>query len=165
MPAQTIETLAQEFFFEAMLADYASGAAAPNHPTLPGWKQFVYQNDPFILVDSWCNMGGGTQIFFKGQLVWDMKYGGSYSSEDGVIPLLRAALYESCSHSNFTGGRGPQDFTLDGLKKYINNWRGDFTEFTGHEVITDPHRECSESLFGEHTYSGGMQIPRGSITL
>ncbi len=160
MPSQkTIEAAACEFFFETMLAGYASSAKPEVHPVFPGWKQILYSKSPFTLEDAWCGEGGNTHIYYMGHLVWVMRYRGSYSKEHGVIPLLKAALYESYSHGNFTGGRGPQDFTLDGTKRYINNWRGrGFSSFWGREVIFDPHRDAGEQSFGEHTYSGMLVI-------
>lgn len=164
MPAQTIETLAQEFFFEAMLAGYASSAKPDTHPVFPGWKQITYTKSPFTLEDSWCDEGGYTHICLTGYLVWVMRYRGSYSKEDGVIHLLKSALYESYRHKNFIGGRGPNDFTLDGTKRYVNNWRGrGFASFWGTETIFDPHRPHDEQRFGEHSYSGMLLVPPAMV--
>jgi hypothetical protein len=164
MSQKTIEERAQKFFFKGMLAGYASGTETSPHPTLPGWKQFICTDNIFTLIDSWCDKSGYTQILYMGTLIWVMHYEGTYTKEDGVIQLLKAALHDAYSNGNFMGGRGPKTFTLDGLKKYINTWRGfGFRKFAGEELIFDPRRPRGEQRFGQHAYSGMLLVPPGLI--
>ena len=86
-----------------------------------------------------------------------MYYEGSYTPK--VLPELKVALGETYRAKKFCGGRGLSRTFPDKELSYINDVRGDFTEFSGTEHIlgiTEP--DGGESTLGTHTYRGGVMI-------
>ena len=166
---KTIAERAEEFFFKGMLNGYLSDKKPDDHPTLFLWKQLIYTDGEFTLDDSWHDRGGYTKILLEETVIWVMKYEGWYSTETGVIPLLKAALRKAYTQGEFNGGRGPEELSHHNLT-YQNRWVGrnrgkrrGFEKFRGAEGIYDFRRDPEEQCFGLHKYSGMLLIQRHLI--
>ncbi|MBX4189656.1 hypothetical protein KW785_03660 [Candidatus Parcubacteria bacterium] len=149
----------QKFFFEAMLQGWAGGAAKTEMPGMPDFKKIEYEHDGFKLLDCYSKSlgsrfsGGWTVIWFEGIPVWMMSYSGQY--DPVAIPLLKEALKASYEHRRFEGGRGPVNFSRNGLtySNQTGNWK--FEQFDGREAI---HRIDDGRYLGHHQYSGHILI-------
>jgi hypothetical protein len=156
-----ILTQAHYHFFQAMLSGWAAGVKAVPIPDRPGWKQIVYEQGDFRIVDRFRVFESGmsvgdTVIFYCGSPVWHMSYGGFYPKED--IDFLKKALMHEYHQRKFTGGRGPDIYPemLSGKsgRRYENKIaspRDNFISFSGRESITDV---VSEMERGYHRYWG-----------
>jgi hypothetical protein len=136
----------QKFFFKAMLNGYAASKSS-------GHKA-EFREGNFRLLDCWCvNSGslksvGTTKIWFRGEPVWVMSYGGYYSKE--VTPFLKRALHMAYESGKFVGGRGL--CVIEDELFYHNSPRlNDFSRFEGHEEILGNRGEV---LLGSHDYWG-----------
>lgn len=150
----------KRFFFEAMLAGYASGVDPSSSADLPNGKIIRFEDGEWLLVDLWTESPnsyqtvGTTTIFFKQIPVWDMQYDGQYNPD--AIETLKLALNEAHRNSLFVGGRGVMKFTHNGLT-YTNS-PGDnrFILFNGTEQIKSQNGD----FLGGHRYSGGIRFPK-----
>lgn len=127
----SILRMAKEIFFKAMLAGYAGdGGGVKKEKTPDGYKTLTYEEGKFCVVDCYCvtphsnRSAGTTTIFYEGQAIWWMSYGGWY--EERAIPTLKKALVKAYRHGRFIGGRGVHwtkgfSFENDGLSYLYDN--------------------------------------------
>ena len=131
------------FLVEAKRQTYAGldDDATISAPILPGSKQLEYHDHDLSYRDIYFGMS-----FFVGQetvqagpkIIWSMSYAGGTASDIrdreqflAIYAFLRTALLAIPDDRPF---RGPAQFE-DGEFRYVNNWRGDVTEFSGEEQI------------------------------
>jgi hypothetical protein len=138
-------------FFKAILAGYAGdGSGVKKEKSPDGYKTLIYEEGKFRVADRYCvtphsdKSAGTTTIFFEGQPIWWMSYGGEYHKSE--IPLLKEALSKAYHEQTFCGGRGPETFG----DLYFNRFRGNFESFSGTEVINSPRG----NVLGYHHYLG-----------
>ena len=154
----------QGFFFEMMLAGYASGKEPESFFRFPGHqgaKRISYQKaGGWNGTDEWekthpSKGSDGTTIIYKnGYPVWRMDYWGHYPKE--CLPFLRLALTKNYDEGKWLGGRGPHVFE-DKHWFYSNSVLGkhDFHEFHGREFIADNMKNIE---VGYHEYRGRSLI-------
>lgn len=152
-----LKDVTKAFFFKAMLQGWAGEGIITKPCDWPGYKVLRFEEDKFILIDSYCVAGkshspkstGTTTIWYDGTPVWWMSYGGFY--EKSAIPLLKEALLSAYGAGVFMGGRGFSAFR-HGSMMYINHAEtNDFSSFRGREEIIEI---ASCSYLGEHEYWG-----------
>ena len=169
MNVQAILKKAQEVFFRALLAGYASGTEKkdPRLTTTTSMFDFktinTYRDGDFIVVDEWTKTDdsdvsfGSTTILFEEVPIWFMTYSGLYPKK--VIPFLKEALTTQYKTGEFRGGRGPCIFNSKGLT-YVNgsskiNGIIDFSCFSGQETI---FVQGTKEERGFHVYYGMSMI-------
>lgn len=160
--------LAEEIFFKAMLAGYASDAGnIEKEETLDGYKTLTFEEGEWKVVDRYCvtpfsdSSVGTTTIFYQGKAVWWMAYGGSYPKS--VIPFLKESLRQTYQQSVFIGGRGPDRFVDSDENPrfiYLNETKGlvtlndqSFESFQGKETVIEISSSSSRCI-GWHKYWG-----------
>jgi len=151
----------QGFFFEMMLAGYASGKEPESFIRFPGHrgaKRISYQETGgWNVTDEWepTNSGDGskgtTTIYKDGYPVWEMHYWGEYPKK--CIPFLKLAIANNYKKQIWLGGRGPYEFA-DKDWLYHNSPAGkhSFLNFHGHEFIVN---KSLGKKVGWHSYIGG----------
>jgi hypothetical protein len=160
-----------EFFLTAMAAGYATkGVKKVKIEAFPGSKAIPFEQGDFRLLDMWFvapgsdHSTGMTTIWYKGNPVWVMHYGGWYDPR--VIPFLKRCLYKAYVRDRtFRGGRGwgPMVGRIGNRRvMYDNHMTLDAADglFAGRETITSPSRAKS---YGYHWYSGGPLAELASI--
>jgi hypothetical protein len=153
---------AEEMFFYGMQRGYVLGC--PNVTSIfrpENWKEVIHKDGMWKVVDSWNDNGGNTKIYRGPDLVWIMRYGGIYPAD--VIGLLKAALADRYMARDFCGGRGPRSYATPQIAGLYQNFcTGDFSRFSGSEMIYDVSEESQLDegtlILGEYTYWGGMII-------
>ena len=152
----------EQFFFDAMIHGYAAGIKGTPVPNMPGYKQIVFRDDDFLLVDQWgttphsSKSAGTTKIWSQDVPVWFMSYGGEYP--DHLIPFLRLAIRSAYESHQFFGGRGPRIFNngipfpeKEDSLLYVNQIHvNGFGRFSGYECINSH----AKRHIGYHTYWG-----------
>lgn len=151
-------------FFNPLLSGYAGNCPPETVSRFegdPGTKRNTWQGeDGWLGIDEWrtTKLGDGsngtTSIYYRGDLVWEMQYGGSYP--DKAIPFLREALMSNYTMRIWLGGRGPSVFS-NGSLRYTNEVVGvnNFYDFQGSERIQE-YTDDGMTLVGEHDYRGGF---------
>lgn len=153
-------------FFKAMLAGYAGDNSGVKKEKSPdGYTTLTWpptgDHKGFVVVDRYCvtphsdKSTGTTTIFFEGQPVWWMTYGGEYKKS--TIPFLKEALKETYRQSKFLGGRGPSRFQKDNLV-YVNRRGFDGTRFALFEGREEIVEIPSLNSVGFHKYFGMLLI-------
>ncbi len=152
---------AKLFFFRGMLAGYASGAKPEKVPGMPGFKQHVFMDGDWKLLDRWCvhsetqKSFGTTTIWLAGQPIWTMTYGGYYLKE--AIPCLKKALMDAYRREQFWGGRGMAEYALTRCSStyyYLNEPKTiTFSSFEGRESMREQH-DSGVTYLGSHKYWG-----------
>lgn len=110
-----------DFFFEASMATYASGAEAKESTTLPGGKEYTYERCDLRYVDRYVsgqvgNRGqsaGHTYIEFvpEQRVLWIAGYDGWWLKTcEGVNSFHRRALMAAYENRQFRYGRGPEEY-------------------------------------------------------
>jgi len=160
---EDILTGAEQVFFKAMLDGYAGneGQKSQKTKTPDGYVNIEYVDGDYRVLDRYCvtpyscSSTGTTTIFFLGNPVWWMSYGGRY--EDEVIPFLKEVLAVAYKNGDFCGGRGPKDWTKGDLQ-YQNEGNpiddNTFEMFEGAEVIIKKSEKVTETVMGGHRYWG-----------
>ena len=153
----SIRRRAMKIFFKAMLAGYAGdGSGVKKEKTPDGYRTLTWppegDSDGFVVVDRYCvtpqsaMSAGTTTIFFRGEPIWWMSYGGEYSPL--AITTLKMALAEAYKDGDFCGGRGhAHRFPCF---EYRNDHYGNFVSFNGRETVRDPRG----NELGYHRYFG-----------
>lgn len=155
----------QQIFFRAMANGYAAAAPKGSIKELPGSKTITRtygsrdNDERWRVVDCWLSNGdkssGTTTIWFSGEPVWIMHYGGWYFEE--ALPFLKECLHRAyVTEEYFYGGRGPV-FVRGDRFTYVNRYHGMFAEFHGEEGIFDFDGKCA----GFHWYRG-MSLASGN---
>ncbi len=154
----------RNFFFEFMLAGYASGRTPETVIRFPGdygTKRHSYGNlAGWYGIDEWRTTkfhdgsAGTTSLYHKGHLVWEMHYFGHYP--EACLSFLKSALLACYQSSIWEGGRGPERFE-DDVWRYQNmvNYDRDLTRFSGREFILN---RATLQEAGEHRYFGGSLL-------
>ncbi len=153
---------ALKVFFKALLAGYAGDGSGVKKEKFPdGRRIHTWEEGFFKVVDEWRVFPnsdwsmGNTTIFFKGNAVWGMSYGGCYP--EAVIPFLKKALAEAYKDENFNCGRGPIVYAgdIDGVSLvYLNTNNpacNNFLLFSGEEKIL---KGCDSTILGFHKFFG-----------
>ncbi len=150
-----------DFLLRARSHGYAGGAEKVKNPQRPGFKEFPpYVEGNFEYIDSYSGYyyaPGQEVIRFKGIPVWNMAYNG------GMTPMFHGNLELSKQTFSFLKEalskveksepfRGPRIFK-DGDFEYINEGKGDITNFRGVERIILNHKQ----VFMQE-YIGGLII-------
>jgi len=156
---------AEQLFFRAMLAGYATDALAQPIPGMPGYKLHSHTEGPYTLTDCYWTTKhsnqsyGETVITYDGQPIWHMRYGGAYPKF--VIPFLKQVLESTYRLGHFCGGRGEYDECQvdqddDSIIKiwYENtcDMSSSFTSFGGGESICT--FEHGKKVIGHHAFQG-----------
>jgi len=148
-------------FFKAMRAGYASNAQSSiKTKTSDGYRIITFTDGDFRVEDRYCvtphsnSSAGTTTIFYKGDPVWWMSYGGFYPED--VIEFLKVALLYQYNRGIFFGGRGPTFITSgDGLayenRPVLEDAEDHFWKFKGREEI---YNQITGKLLGFHEYWG-----------
>jgi predicted Rdx family selenoprotein len=144
-----------DVYYRAMLASYFGTKQNDNVMTVKNNDQTVTtyrEGDDFIAIDSYSETGGKTEIFYQGELVWEMTYSGNYPRN--TIPTLMSAIKANLEKKIFMGGRGPERFDND-IYVYENNIESnDPMNFRGIEKIYVPGPVIEPVILGYHQYSG-----------
>jgi len=165
--------LARGVFFRAMLAGYAGNGNGKNDKIVKTKSSngnevtIIFNEGDFMVIDRYYvtpgfnTLAGMTLIFFKGNPIWWMSYGGEYPKE--VIPFLKLVLAEEYRIGSFRGGRGPIEWA-DKKYRYRNRPTGNtcFDSFFGREEITIA---SSNGLIGFHDYQGASMIGHPPMVL
>lgn len=154
----TIEKQIRDFFFNAMVRGYSSGAPKRDVPDMPGFREIEIREGDFRLLDRYSRYLGTVRsatgtitIWMKDQPVWTMYYRGSYRKD--ALPHLRVSLHKAYEERRFEGGRGVLAYTK-GLYSYTNEVaRGHFESFSGRENI--------RAMGGEYDHITGPQYLGG----
>ncbi len=150
----------QEFYIEAMLAGFLGNA--PRRPVLgkPDFLQIEIERGQYRLLDEYQKTQGSTYSFGSIMIwssdvpVWGMSFSGHYSKE--ARRVVKAAMRAALEKGMFVGGRGLQDFSLNGLR-YTNQFgRWDFRDFDGNESVYDHTNLLSH---GRQRYHGHAVRP------
>lgn len=159
----------QKAFLDAMAYGYADPGCRPMTPIgPPGLRETIWQAGPWRAIDRWVTNNisdysdGMTVIWFQGQAIWTMHYGGWYKKK--VIQYLKKALFQAyVVDRQFVGGRGPEEMRVSRRSRlrYQNLVVGgsSFASFQGVESIVDDKGKS----FGTHWYRGGLLIPSGLL--
>lgn len=140
-----------DFFFEASMATYASGAKAQSSTALPGGKEYTYERDNLRYVDRYVsgqlgNRGqsaGHTYIEFlpESRVLWIAGYDGwwlkpieGFEVIHDVNAFHRRALMAAYENRTFLCGRGPEEFT-EGIYTYHNEAEEPLMDENHHEWI------------------------------
>ncbi|MEI8339132.1 MAG: hypothetical protein WCF94_00535 [bacterium] len=142
-----------EVYFKAMLAGYfGEKSGEVTIEKINNKKTLTYKDGNFIVVDSYTDNFGTTEISWRGNTVWMMFYYGHYSTE--AIPHLIAALKPQLENKIWLGGRGPK---LVEMGKYFYEnivEANDPMEFRGMESITSLGLDDKPVVIGYHRYCG-----------
>lgn len=147
---------AQRCFFLAMLAGWAGDAEATPAVNKPGFKQTIYLEGDFCVLDEYgkgrgSNFSTGTTtIWYFDEPVWVMTYGGCYREDE--IPFLKSVLVDAYRKGEFYNGRGYYWVESPNLI-YSNMPRRDctFLDFGGREEIST---RANNIPLGHHWYHG-----------
>jgi len=144
-----------DVYYRTMLASYFGTNQDDNVMTVKNNDQTVTtyrEGEDFIVIDSYGDNGGKTEIFYQGELVWEMTYNGSYPKS--AIPTLMSAIKANLEKKIFMGGRGPARFD-DDIYVYENNVESnDPMNFHGAEKIYVPGPVLEPVIVGHHSYYG-----------
>ena len=150
---------AEQVYLRFMAQGWASGAEPLELDGRPG---FMFKQGAFTFFDQWevnqdsGRSAGTTSIYYRGQLIWIMFYGGYYSSE--ASKLVKQALLKAYQDCRFIGGRGPTCFVHEELShlEYFNqidlSFKG-FICFSGRERVIDRSQPSNPEI-GFHKYMG-----------
>jgi len=155
----------EDIFFKAMNTGYANNSQKETFADIGKMVDFTDGSwsviDGYLVTPLGPRSGGLMAMSYEGIPVWLLQYAGQYEEE--AIPCLKAALIAAYSEKKFFGGRGPEQFTLDGLV-YQNEvdraYRQDFKKsnfFKGYESIRTAIGVPQRCL-GWHSYQGMMMI-------
>jgi hypothetical protein len=158
-----ILTKAMKIFFRALLDGYIGNRRNVRKDHRPNGEKIITWISPdgvWKVVDRYTTTRGSkcsagfTTIFFRGEAVWWMSYGGWY--EKNTIPFLKKCLARAYGLKIWNGGRGCRFFTDPGHPGiiYSNTTRpmeNDFGHFQGEEKITV---EKDSKILGYHKFMG-----------
>lgn len=147
---------AEQIFLRFMAQGWPSGA----EPLLLEDKTgFLFKQGAFTFLDQWeVNESSGHSadtitIYYQGQLIWFMSYGGYYPKEAST--LVKQALLEVYQRYQFVGGRGPTHYA-SGHLEYFNQvdpmFQG-FKCFSGRDRVIDRSQPSNPEI-GWHKYMG-----------
>jgi hypothetical protein len=159
----TILANAKKIFFKALLAGYVGNKKNVRKEQRPNGEKIITWISPdgiWKVVDRYVTTrgskwsAGSTTIFYRGEAVWWMSYGGWY--EKRTIPFLKKALARAYTTRIWNGGRGCRFFSdvshpgviYSNTTSPVNN---DFTNFSGEEQIT---LENGSEILGYHKFMG-----------
>lgn len=157
-----------EIFFRGAMAGYAGGGQYRPDLDEPGRKIFRHDMGDLVYIDAYRSTGkksaGEKTIYLRRDsewiALWAMQYRGEEFTDDrAVIMFLKSTLLLTYQLRQFMGGRGPLEKTSgDRRLCYRNHLFGEFTCFSGQEIICDNdprelEKEKSDNLC-LHEYSG-----------
>jgi hypothetical protein len=142
-----------EVYFKAMLAGYfGEKTGEVTSEKVNNKKNLTYLDGHFVVIDSYTDNFGMTEIFWRGNSVWSMYYYGHYPAE--AVPHLINALKPQLENKIWLGGRGPK-LTEMGKIFYENIVEtNDPMEFRGMESITSLGLDDKPVVIGYHRYCG-----------
>ncbi|WP_019910776.1 DUF5680 domain-containing protein [Paenibacillus sp. HW567] len=130
-----------EFLLKAKNATYAAqGDEASVPPLLEGYRQLEYVEGDYFYRDVYVGMAyfaGQETIYFHGQPIWSMTYGGGTLKElsldevKDTYAFLRQAMRRVAEDHPY---RGPHTFSA-GVYQYFDVNEGDMERFSGKEKI------------------------------
>ena len=128
----------REFLQIAKKKTFASRISIPK-PKKKGEREYSYKNGDFLYIDRYYGSeldNGQELVFYKNKLIWSMSYRGGMLSGYRNIARQCFSFLKKCLRD------APLDFPVRGPKeclgkkfKYVNNWTGDITDFTGEEKM------------------------------
>lgn len=157
----------KQFFLAGAAATYASGKKPVRPPERPWMKRLTWSDSvqfpSLTFVDEWFSSGeesaGSTLIIAEddpAHPVWYMAYGGACKDGDKeVLAFHKRALLVNYAADIFEGGRGKDCYKEvgDRFLMYRSDFRGNFTEFHGAEVVED------------ETHAGLGWLPGPTVTI
>lgn len=153
-----------EFIVEANTNTWAADAGEVATPQRPGFKELDYERGDWHLRDSYTGYfraPGMTTVYYQGQPVWTMAYGGRGMEEgkhdivNATFKFLKSALMQATTDLPY---RGPEEFK-DGEWRYKMRMEGDLAEFSGKETIY----KKGKGLVFSQLFFGGVVIIRDSL--
>jgi hypothetical protein len=145
-----------KFLVKAKKQTYA-GESREIKPERPSFKELEYSEGNYDYRDSYTGFfsaPGQEIVRFNGVPIWSMAYSGGMTSNDvdfaeKTFVFLKKSLLRVKEDMPF---RGPKNFK-EGDFEYINEVKGDITNFNGHEKILFKGKE----VFSQD-YIGGLII-------
>jgi len=143
----------RKFILEASRATYASGDESIKVKQSDNSTTIRYENGPYSFHDNYFGgepYGGREVIFFNNKPIWMMVYYGlvhNNTSPQLVYPFLVESLSNSTADMPY---RGPAYYERDNIK-YINDFLGDISNFSGTEKIF-----INDVCVYEASYIGGL---------
>lgn len=126
------------FLVKAKIATYATGGESEERILEEGSKELTYQEEEFRYRDRYFghNPFIGEEVVWKNKKIkWSMNYYGQIVSDivstKEIYTFLKEALKKVTCNLPF---RGPKKFHKDDFE-YINEVKGDISNFTGKETI------------------------------
>lgn len=140
-----------DFLIQAKKRGYAAGGESVSTTEGDGSKSTRFENGSWAFHDNWFGgepFGGREIVHKEHKPYWMMVY---YGSDTQIAPKTIPHLLEALSlmPDDFPA-RGPQQLEKDNYR-YINEWTGDITSFTGVEKIFYNGEEVYMT-----TYAGGL---------
>lgn len=162
------ENRIRDFFCEAMMCGWVSGAEPLELHYFPGYKCYEHRDGPFRLIDTFCSgedqfaeleradeqraSSGQTTIWYVDKPIWVMSYSGQYPSK--AIHFLKSVLWAAYSHRCTRGGRGVHYYGQDDLSyTNLNDQFGSndgFADSSGTEYIYEAQPQEVASFVAGH---------------